>query len=79
MAYFQTDDIPVSPPTKPRFNLILTSPAGKIIMKEVKSFKIRDYYKLNYGFKIGSNGKKIWREKLTELGYKIENYENPQS
>lgn len=74
MAYFQTDDIPVSPPTKPRLNLMLTSPSGKVLLKDVKSFKIRDYYKNNYGIKIGSNGKKIWRDELTKLGYKVENY-----
>lgn len=74
MSYFQTDDIPTSPPTKPRYNLMLIDAKGKTLLKNVKHYKIRDYYKENYGKLIGSNGKRIWREELTKLGYTVKNY-----
>lgn len=72
MPYFQADDIPMSTDTNPRPHLRLISPEGAIILSDVKSFKIREYYHQNYGIKIGCKGKKVWRDKLTNLGYKIE-------
>lgn len=66
---------PTPEETKPKANLVLTDKNGALIFSDVKSFKIREYYKNTYGIHIGSNGKKIWREELTKLGYTISNYE----
>lgn len=70
MAYFQTDDIPTTKESKPKPLLKLTSPEGLVIFENVKSWPIRIYYKCKYA-PIGSNGKRVWRQKLTDLGYKI--------
>lgn len=72
MAYFQTDDIPQSFATAPKSLLNLINPTKYIILQGVKSWEIRKYYKDFYA-PLGSNGKRIWREELTKLGYKIEN------
>lgn len=73
MTYFQTDDIPSYEPGKPKPHLTLISPSGEIRLFNVKSHKIREYFKNTY-CKV-SNGKKIWRAGLTKLGYTINNNE----
>ena len=75
MSYFQTDDIPIYPQRKPKPLLKLISPKGGIILTSVQSHSIRHYYKLNHA-PAGCNGKRVWREELTKLGYKIENVEH---
>jgi hypothetical protein len=72
MSYFQTDDIPQYPHGEPRSLLTLTNPIGEILLEAVKSHVIRAYFKDMYLNNQG-NGKRIWREELTKLGYKIEN------
>lgn len=72
MAYFQTDDAPSYHIANPRSLLKLISPNGVTILDGVQSRFIKDYYKANHA-PIGCNGKKVWRQKLTELGYKIQN------
>lgn len=71
MSYFQTDDIPEYTHGKPKSNLNLISPSGDVILFDVKPYKIREYFKTTY-CKV-SNGKKIWRDGLTKLGYTINN------
>ena len=63
----------MSPDNKPKPHLTLISPTGNVILYNVKSFKIREYFKSTY-CKV-SNGKKIWREGLTKLGYEIKKEE----
>lgn len=45
---------------------------GKIILDKVRSWEIRKYYKEKHVID-GSNGKRVWRVKLQELGYTITN------
>lgn len=78
MKYFQTDDrddyfASLSPERKtPRVTSLTLSKGEKIILDKVRSFEIRYYYRNNHVTN-GSNGKRVWRQKLIELGYTITN------
>lgn len=75
MPYFQTDDIPQSPDTKPRPHLMLINPIGEVILSDVKSVRIREYFRDMYCKGINRDSKKVWRESLTKLGYTVKNME----
>lgn len=72
--YFQTDDRDdYFAQTDKEYSVKTVSvfnPKGSKIFNSVQTRFVRDYYKNNY-CNIGENGKRIWREKLTELGYRI--------
>lgn len=68
--YFQTDDMPEYPHPNPKPLLRLISPSGAVIFNKVQSHELRSYYKNNHA-PAGCNGKRIWREKLIELGYQV--------
>lgn len=77
--YLQTDDRDdyfaqfESKKTKRRpVSFSLVDVNGKIILKEVPSFKIRLYAKQTY-LKPGQSGKKIWRRLLESKSYKVIN------
>ena len=75
--YFDTDGMwdynerfATPPSTKPT-SLTLRKD-GKIILDKVPSHKIRKYYKEHH-ITDGSSPRRVWRNKLIELGYTITN------
>jgi len=72
--YFQTDDrddyLSQFDNKRAPTNVTVIDPIGNTIFKSVPTWKVRAYYKKMY-CKPGENGKKVWREKLTELGFLI--------
>lgn len=76
MKYFQTDDrddyfASLQKDRKPSAtSLNLLDKNGNVVLKKVKYWKIRNYYKDKY-IADGGNGKRIWKEELIKRGYQI--------
>lgn len=64
--YFNSLDRSKRSPT----TVSVIDPKGIMLFKSVQTWEVRQYYKDSYA-KPGDNGKKVWRQKLTELGYTI--------
>lgn len=58
--------------TNPVLSLTLKDATGKVILNEVVSHKLRQYYKKNY-LPLGKSGKYVWRKGLEEKGYTVIN------
>lgn len=76
MKYFQTDDrddyfASLEKERKPcATSLNLLDKDGNTVLKNVKYWKIRNYYKETYIID-GGNGKRIWKDELIKRGYQI--------
>lgn len=77
--YLQTDDrddyfeqFAKKAKVNPIISFSLINPQGKMILKEVPRFKLRNFAKKNFLFP-GQSGKKIWRQTLERIGYKVIN------
>lgn len=69
LAQFRSKKLPND---NPILHLTLKDPKGNIILKEVVSHKIRQYFKKTY-LPIGQSGRHIWRKGLEEKGYIVIN------